>query len=95
MTDSSGDVGRKQFMPRIFIGRFERGGCGWYSQICILNITLKLVQRLDGDGGKRGLTASHSMAVAQKTEEPGWAKVCGGGRVRTAGFCSPEVTSSR
>lgn len=45
MTNSSGDVGRKQFMPRIFIGKFERGGCGWYIQICILNITLKLVQR--------------------------------------------------
>lgn len=52
-------------------------------------------ERLDGDGGKRGLTASHYMAIAQKTEEVGWAQVCSGGRVRTAGSCSPEVTSRR
>lgn len=37
------------------------------------------MQRLDGDGVRGGLLATIYMAIAQKTEELGWAKVSGGG----------------
>lgn len=47
----------------------------------MFNITGKVVQRLDRDGGQRQCTR-HSMATTQKTEEPGWATVCSGENYR-------------